>query len=59
MWTGGVKDAMLSPIVPEVTQIRQNCQKGVMECNRERFEGEDASDTNSCLLQATELNKGG
>ena len=38
MWTGGVKDAMLSSIVPEVTQIRQNCQKGVMECNRERFE---------------------
>ena len=29
----GVMDMMLSSIVPEVTQISQNCQKGVMEHN--------------------------
>jgi len=30
----GVVDAMLSSIVPEVTGISHNCQKGVMECNK-------------------------
>jgi len=32
-WTG-VMDAMLSSIAPEVTQISQNFQKGVMEHNK-------------------------
>ena len=33
-WGGQVVYAMLNSIVLEVTQISQNCQKGVMEHNK-------------------------